>query len=60
VCGINDPMHTCDEYLVLFAKSGMTLTLQPASQNKGGRSPLHEATASADLWRPAVRRGLVT
>jgi hypothetical protein len=24
VCGINDPGHTCDEYLVLLAKSGMT------------------------------------
>jgi hypothetical protein len=24
VCGINDHGHTCDEYLVLFAKSGMT------------------------------------
>jgi hypothetical protein len=24
VRGINDPKHTCDEYLVLFAKSGMT------------------------------------
>jgi hypothetical protein len=25
VCGINDPGHTCDEYLVLLAKSGMTI-----------------------------------
>jgi hypothetical protein len=25
-CGINDHGHTCDEYLVLFAKSGMTST----------------------------------
>jgi hypothetical protein len=25
VCGINDPEHTCDEYLILFAKLGMTL-----------------------------------
>jgi hypothetical protein len=24
VTGINDPGHTCNEYLVLFAKSGMT------------------------------------
>jgi hypothetical protein len=24
VCGINDHGHTCDEYLVLFTKSGMT------------------------------------
>jgi hypothetical protein len=24
VCGINDLGHTCDEYLVLPAKSGMT------------------------------------
>jgi hypothetical protein len=24
VCGINDPGHTCDEYLVLLAKSSMT------------------------------------
>jgi hypothetical protein len=24
VCGINDLVHTCDEYLVLLAKSGMT------------------------------------
>jgi hypothetical protein len=24
MCGINDPGHTCDEYLVLLAKSGMT------------------------------------
>jgi hypothetical protein len=23
VCGINDHGHTCDEYLVLLAKSGM-------------------------------------
>jgi hypothetical protein len=26
VCGINDPGHTCDEYLVLLAKLGMTIT----------------------------------
>jgi hypothetical protein len=25
VCGINDPIHTCDEYLVLLEKSGMTV-----------------------------------
>jgi hypothetical protein len=25
VCGINNPGHTCDEYLVLIAKSGMTI-----------------------------------
>jgi hypothetical protein len=25
VCGINYPRHTCDEYFVLLAKSGMTL-----------------------------------
>jgi hypothetical protein len=24
VCGINDPGHTYDEYLILLAKSGMT------------------------------------
>jgi hypothetical protein len=24
VCGINDHEHTYDEYLILFAKSGMT------------------------------------
>jgi hypothetical protein len=24
MCGINDPGHTCDEYLVLLVKSGMT------------------------------------
>jgi hypothetical protein len=24
VCGINDPRHTCDDYLVLIAKPGMT------------------------------------
>jgi hypothetical protein len=24
VCGINNPGHTCDEYLVLFTKSGVT------------------------------------
>jgi hypothetical protein len=24
VCGINDPGHTCYEYLVLLVKSGMT------------------------------------
>jgi hypothetical protein len=24
VYGINDPSHTCDEYYILFAKSGMT------------------------------------
>jgi hypothetical protein len=33
VCGINDPGHTCDEYLVLFTKSGLTLhaaTPEPA------------------------------
>jgi hypothetical protein len=24
VCGINHPGHTCDEYLGLFSKSGMT------------------------------------
>jgi hypothetical protein len=30
VCGINDPGHTCDEYLVLLAKSGMTeVVLEP-------------------------------
>jgi hypothetical protein len=23
VCGINDPGHTCDEYLILLAKLGM-------------------------------------
>jgi hypothetical protein len=23
VCGINDPAHTCDEYLILLAKSGI-------------------------------------
>jgi hypothetical protein len=27
VCGINDSGHTCDEYLVLLAKSGMTIPL---------------------------------
>jgi hypothetical protein len=27
VCGINDPEHTCDEYLVLASKPGMTLKL---------------------------------
>jgi hypothetical protein len=26
VCGINDPRHTCDEYVVLLVKSGMTPT----------------------------------
>jgi hypothetical protein len=25
VCGINEPGHTCEEYMVLFAKLGMTL-----------------------------------
>jgi hypothetical protein len=25
VCGINDPGHTCDEYMVLLAKLSMTL-----------------------------------
>jgi hypothetical protein len=25
MCEINDPGHTCDEYLVLLAKSGMTI-----------------------------------
>jgi hypothetical protein len=30
VCGINYPGHTCDEYLVLLAKSGMTeVVLEP-------------------------------
>jgi hypothetical protein len=24
MCGINDPGHRCDEYLVLLAKLGMT------------------------------------
>jgi hypothetical protein len=24
VCGINDPGHICDEYFILFTKSGMT------------------------------------
>jgi hypothetical protein len=33
VCEINDPGHTCDEYLVLLAKSGMTLTLLSVSKN---------------------------
>jgi hypothetical protein len=27
VYGINDPGHTCDEYLVLLVKSGMTALL---------------------------------
>jgi hypothetical protein len=27
VCGINDPRHTCYEYLLLFAKLDMTLGL---------------------------------
>jgi hypothetical protein len=27
VCGINDPGYTCDEYLVLLAKLGMTARL---------------------------------
>jgi hypothetical protein len=26
VCGINDPGHTCDKYLVFFTKSGMKST----------------------------------
>jgi hypothetical protein len=26
MCGAIDPGHTCDEYLVLLAKSGMTLS----------------------------------
>jgi hypothetical protein len=26
MCGITDHGHTCDEYLVLFAKSGMPVT----------------------------------
>jgi hypothetical protein len=30
VCGINDHGHTCDEYLVLFTKSGMTSTHWPS------------------------------
>jgi hypothetical protein len=33
VCGINDLGHTCDEYSVLFTKSGLTLhaaTPEPA------------------------------
>jgi hypothetical protein len=33
VCEINDPGHTCDEYLVLLAKSGMTLTLLSVLKN---------------------------
>jgi hypothetical protein len=36
MCRINDPRHTCDEYSVLFAKSGMTL------------SPLHHMKALID------------
>jgi hypothetical protein len=34
VCGINDPRHTCDEYLVLLAKSGMTL-LEEVGDHRG-------------------------
>jgi hypothetical protein len=30
VYGINDHRHTRNEYLVLFAKSGMTASLLPA------------------------------
>jgi hypothetical protein len=30
VCDTNDPAHTCDEYLVLLAKLGMTeVVLEP-------------------------------
>jgi hypothetical protein len=30
VCGIIDPGHICDDYMVLFAKSGMTVRLHLA------------------------------
>jgi hypothetical protein len=41
VCGINDTGHTCDEYMVLLVKSGMTC-------NAGG----HDACCrwSVDFW----------
>jgi hypothetical protein len=28
VCGINDPGHTCDEYLILLVKLDITLNLR--------------------------------
>jgi hypothetical protein len=34
VCGINDLGHTCDEYLVLLAKSGMTVGREFKPSNK--------------------------
>jgi hypothetical protein len=37
VCGINDPGHTCDEYLVLLVKSGMTCdNWKPAREEEQG------------------------
>jgi hypothetical protein len=34
VCGINDPGHTCDAYLVFLVKSGMKVH-QTTLQSKG-------------------------
>jgi hypothetical protein len=40
MCGIIDLGHTCNEYLVLLAKSGMTEVVPKPSQN-----PLHQPMA---------------
>jgi hypothetical protein len=43
VCGINDPGHTCGEYLVLLTKSRMTghleegKTAKPTNGKKSGK-----------------------
>jgi hypothetical protein len=37
MCGTIDPGHTCDEYLVLLAKSGMTP--RNVAKRRGTRRP---------------------
>jgi hypothetical protein len=46
VCAINDPGHTSDEYLVLFAKSGMTEVVIRAMSTVGTLAKIEESFPS--------------
>jgi hypothetical protein len=51
VCRINDPVHTCNEYLVLFTKSGSTLLRHGTTTRQcmaGHLSSLARASTTGD------------